>query len=122
MGNDAAEELKQATEAAQEQGFGGVIRAGDDMVLERLEKKSMPASTYELPKGVEMARMPNMGGATATKGGGQGNYGAPQSPDPEEAGQEDFVSETTSEFADAAKDEATESAKDSMRKAIRGLW
>jgi hypothetical protein len=123
MGKDAAAELKQATEAAREQGVGGMIRAGDDMVLQSLEKKSLKASHYKLPKGVEMAQMPNMGGGAAPQAGGQGTYGGSQQPSAAgEAGQDDFVSDTTDEFADAAKDEAKESAKDSMRKAIRGLW
>jgi hypothetical protein len=104
MGRDAAEELRQATQAAQEHGYGGMVRSGDDMILESLEKTSLKASHYQLPKGVQMVHMPNKAGA------------AP------EADQEDYIAESTREISETARDEATESAKDSVRKAIRGLW
>ena len=104
MGRDAAEELRQATQAAREHGYGGMLRSGDDMILESLEKPSLKASHYQLPKGVEMVQMPNTGGK------------------PTEADQEDYLSESAREISKTAGDEAKESAKDSVRKAIRGLW
>jgi hypothetical protein len=105
MGRDAAEELRQATQAAREKGYGGMLRSGDDMILQSLEKPSLDASHYQLPKGAEMVSMPNTGGAAAA-----------------EAGQEDYLSESAREISETAQDEAKESAKDSVKKAIRGLW
>jgi hypothetical protein len=106
MGRDAAEELRQATEAAQKHGYGGMLRSGEDMVLKSLEKTSLKDSHYQLPKGVEMVNMQDPGGAV-TKGQGS---------------QEDHLSESAGEISETAQDEAKESAKDSVRKAIRGLW
>jgi len=72
--------------------------------MQSLEKTSLSASHYELPKGVEMVHMPKMGGAAA------------------EADEEDYLSESTREISKTGQDEAKQSAKDSVRKAIRGLW
>ena len=123
MGRDAAEELRQATQAAREHGYGGILRSGDDMILQSLKRTSLKSSHYELPKGVQMVGMPTMGGAAAPpQGSGQGPYGAAQSSSAREADEEDLVSESAREISKTARDEATESAKDSLRKAIRGLW
>lgn len=135
LGKDTAEALKQATKAAQEQGLGGMLRSGDDMILQSLEKPSLSASHYELPRGVEFVSMPDMGAGAAQRSGteaaGKG-YGKDIA---SEAGSEvaDTAKGTAKEFGDTAKeeardisDEAKEEAKESvrggMRRAIEGLW
>lgn len=115
MDRNAADELKHATQAAREQGIGGMLRSGEDMILQNLKRTSLKASHYKLPKGVQMVAMPDMGS-------GQGYRRASQPSAVQEAGEEDFVSESAREISKTAQDEATESAKDSVRKAIRSLW
>jgi hypothetical protein len=98
-GRDVAEALEQATRESWEKGYGGMLRSGDDMVLEKIEKPSLKASHYRLPEGVEMVHMSNM-----------------------ETGEEDFVSETSRELEEEAKREAKDSAKRGMKRALRSLW
>ncbi len=121
-GRDTAEALERATQEAREKGYGGMLRSGDDMILEKLEKLSMKASYYQLPEGAELVHMSDMG-----KGGshhaGTGSYsGVSGSSGVQEGDEEDFVSETANELKDEAKQEGKDSAKRNLKKAIRGLW
>lgn len=123
MGRDTAEELEQATKAAQEQGYGGMLRSGDDMILQSLEKPSLKASHYKLPQGVEIVHMPNMGGGVPQEADVGTSHGASgPSGTREEGNEEDVVSETAREMGDTAKEEAKDSAKRGMKKALEGLW
>lgn len=49
---ETSKALEQVSKMANEKGYGGMLRSGDDMILESLQKVSRKASYYELPKDV----------------------------------------------------------------------
>ena len=121
-GRDTAEALERATKEAREKGYGGMLRSGDDMILEKIEKPSVEASHYQLPEGAELVRVSNMGKG-ASQHAGPGSYpGVSESSGEPGGDEEDFVSETANELKDEAKQEGKDSAKRNLKKAIRGLW
>jgi hypothetical protein len=125
LGRDTAEALKQATKASMEQGLGGMLRTGNEMVLQSLEKPSLSASHYELPPGVEMVNMGETGAeAVGPAGGAAGRkkaYGEDLATDAADEVR-DTAEEGAREIKDEAKEEAKDSMKEGMRKAIEGLW
>jgi hypothetical protein len=121
-GGNTAEALERATREAREKGYGGMLRSGDDMILEKLEKPSMKASYYRLPEGVELVHMSNMGKGASHQGGTESSPGASGSSGVQAEDEEDFVAETSRELEAEAKQEGKDSAKRNLKKAIRGLW
>jgi hypothetical protein len=122
-GRDTAEALERATKEAREKGYGGMLRSGDDMILERIEEPIMKASYYRLPEGVELVHMSDMGKATSYHSGTEANPGASgQSGGSLQGETQDFATETVNELKEEAKQEGKDSAKRNLKKAIRGLW
>jgi len=56
--NALFETMNYFSRQAQQAGLGGVLRYGQDMVLEKLEKQGLPDSTFRLPDGVTQVRLP----------------------------------------------------------------
>jgi hypothetical protein len=63
LGQDSAQKLDQSLKSAQTKGYGGMLRYGKDMILQRVEKPSLDIAYYQLPAGVKMMDMPSMGRA-----------------------------------------------------------
>lgn len=63
-------------ELAYSKGYGALLRSNQNMVLQSVGDKSLPASNYELPAGVTPMQMPSFGGAANGQRGAGG--GAPQ--------------------------------------------
>ena len=61
LGQDSAQKLDQSLKSAQMKGYGGMLRYGKDMILQRVEKPSLDITYYQLPPGVRMMDMPSMG-------------------------------------------------------------
>lgn len=124
LGKDTAEALEQATKASMEQGLGGMLRTGNEMVLQSLEKPSLSASHYELPPGVEMVGIGETGAGAARQAGSEaGETGLGEDLASEAAGEiRDTAEEGAREIKDEAKEEAKDTMKKGMRKAIEGLW
>jgi hypothetical protein len=62
MGEEMAKSVEQATMEAKKEGYGGMLRYGDEMKLESLKKMSLDISYYQVPPGaqyIEMGQMPN---------------------------------------------------------------
>lgn len=123
-GRDTAEALERATQEAREKGYGGMLRSGDDMILEKLEKPSIKASYYQLPEGVELVHMSDMGkgasyhaGTETSQGGASGSSGGSL-----QGEAQDLASETANELKDEAKQEGKDSAKRNLKKAFKSLW
>jgi hypothetical protein len=118
-GKDMAEALESATKEAREKGYGGILRSGDEMVLEKIEKPSLKASYYQLPAEAELVHMSGMG-----KGGSYhaATESSPGASGTQQGDEEDFVSETANELKDEAKQEGKDSVKKNLKKALHGLW
>lgn len=65
LGQDSARMLDQSLKSAKMKGYGGMLRYGKDMTLQRVEKPNHDIAYYRLPPGVAMLNMPGMGGAIA---------------------------------------------------------
>ena len=63
LGQDSARNLDQSLKSAKMKGYGGMLRYGKDLILQRVEKPSLKISHYQLPPGVKMMDMPSMGKA-----------------------------------------------------------
>ena len=61
LGQDSARNLDQSLKSAKMKGYGGMLRYGKDLILQRVEKPSLKISHYQLPPGVKMMDMPSMG-------------------------------------------------------------
>lgn len=133
IGKQTAEELERATRLVREKGYGGILRSGDDMILQSLERVSRKASYYELPSNVEMVHMGSMGmgsmgmgsmgaGSPSPAGSGANQGASAQEGSSPQGEAQDLASETGYELKEEAKQEAKDSAKRNLKKAIRGLW
>ena len=63
LGQDSARNLDQSLKSAKMKGYGGMLRYGKDLILQRVDKPSLKISHYQLPPGVKMMDMPSMGKA-----------------------------------------------------------
>jgi hypothetical protein len=61
LGQDSARNLDQSLKSAKMKGYGGMLRYGKDLILQRVEKPSLKISHYQLPPGTKMMDMPSMG-------------------------------------------------------------
>ncbi len=124
---DTEEAMEQVSRMADEKGYGGILRAGDDMILESLDKITRKASYYQLPKDVELVHAEDMGnfGGGAPFAGGAGSYqggAAGQAGNYMKDEAKGFASETAGELKDEGKQELKETTKDEAKKFIKSLW
>lgn len=114
MGQGMAQAMEQSTKEAEKAGYGGLLRYGDDIKLQSLEKKSLSPSWYKLPEGVKMV-----------------NMRGPSSPPPQakssSTGQSSkkkggFFGELTEDSENAAKDETKDSTVQEVREGVRNMF
>ncbi|MFZ0724575.1 MAG: hypothetical protein WAM61_02195 [Desulfobacterales bacterium] len=90
---------------------GGMLRYGNDMRLEKVEKPSLDMAIYQLPANVTMMAMPDMGKMPARR---------TSAPAQKEDG--GFVTDTTEKAGDAAKDQTQESIVEGVREGVKGIF
>lgn len=61
MGKDSMESFNRAADMAEAKNMGGMLRYGKQMVLQSLENKDLPDSTYAIPKDAMMMNIPSFG-------------------------------------------------------------
>lgn len=90
---------------------GGMLRYGNDMRLEKVEKPSLDMAIYQLPANVTMMAMPDMGKMPARR-----------TPAPAQKEDGGFVTDTTEKAGDAAKDQTQDSIVEGVREGVKGVF
>lgn len=62
LGGDTADAIEAATREAQKYGYGALLRANRQMVLQAVADSPLPVSYYQLPPGVTPTEIPAFGG------------------------------------------------------------
>ncbi|MFH2092494.1 MAG: hypothetical protein ABIJ31_09035 [Pseudomonadota bacterium] len=132
MGENVSKTIEEATKKAQEEGYGGMLRYGDEMKLASLKKMSLDLSYYQLPQGSKTVQMGAMPPAT------QPRMNTPKQPQvtsvPQPSVQqpvtvpqpqqqvESELAKDAKDVGQAARDEAKQSAEDEVREGVRTLF
>lgn len=115
MGEDMAKSIEQAADESQRQGYGGLLRHGDDIKLSKLEKISLKDDDFKLPQGVVLVQMPQQpptGGAPARPDGTQ----AQPSETMESGTAADTAVETDRNSSDGIKEEIDKGVRNLFKK------
>lgn len=111
LGPDSARELEQSLKSAEMKEHGGMLRYGKDMRLQKVEKPSLDLATYQLPPGVTMTGIPDMGKMPARG-----------EPSPAQKEADGFLKDTTDKAGDAAKDQTQDSIVEGVREGVKGVF
>ena len=111
LGQDSARNLDQSLKSAKMKGYGGMLRYGKDLILQRVDKPSLKISHYQLPPGVKMMDMPSMG-----KMGGYPTQPTTQPNTSDSAANKNKGSNTPSE------DENEPSVVEGVRKGVKSIF
>lgn len=110
IGKDTSVAVDRATKQAEMSGYGGMLRI-DEMTLVSIEKPSLSAAYYELPKDAEKMDMGSLpGGEAGTAGTGSSGDDS------------NFAKDLGKEAGDAAQDEVKQNTIEEVRKGIGGLF
>lgn len=104
MGKEMAQFLEQSAEESKSSGYGGILRYGNDMKLESLQKKSLSASYYELPSTAQQVQIQQ----------------PPQQSN--EYGMDDELKQDAKDIGSSAKSEAKDSVVDEVREGVRSVF
>ena len=112
IGQDSSVAVDRATKEARLSGYGGVLRI-DDIKLVGVEKPSLSAAYFELPKGAERMDMANSYPA-----------GMKEAPATAKEAEKDatFAKDLGEEAGEAAKDEVKENTIEEVRKGVGSLF
>ncbi|MFO7688400.1 MAG: hypothetical protein R6V60_20165 [Desulfobacterales bacterium] len=111
LGQDAARNLDDSLKLAKTEGRGGMLRYGKAMTLQSVEKPSLEMAYYQLPPGVEIMEMPDMGKLPPR-----------QAAKPAQKGEDGFVTDTTEKAGEAAKDQTQQSVVEGVREGVKGIF
>lgn len=117
LGQNRAEELDNTMRMAEAEKMGGMLRFGDDMVLQSLTKQDMGSDFYKLPAGAEPQEMPDMNNIMK-----QAEAARAQNEAAMQQKQDNVAKEMGDEASDAARDETKKQIRDGVQNAIRGLF
>lgn len=107
LGGKSSLALDQASKKAEMEGYGGILRVGE-MKLTRVEKPSLSAAYYELPKGARMTDIdPGMSGGKPAAGGEADST---------------FVKDLGDEAGNAAQEEVKQNTIDEVKKGVGGIF
>jgi hypothetical protein len=117
LGQNRAEELDSTMRMAEAEKMGGMLRFGDDMVLQSLTKQDMGSDFYKLPAGAQPQEMPDMDNIMK-----QAEAARAQNEAAMQKKQDNVAKEMGDEASDAARDETKKQIRDGVQSAIRGLF
>ncbi|MBU1000971.1 MAG: hypothetical protein KKE73_00435 [Proteobacteria bacterium] len=100
MNHSGGAALEKSLQEAEESGYGGMLRSGDDLRLHDLKKKDLAASYYALPAGSQEHEVQS----------------SPQSTDDAGLGQD------AKDVGQAARDEAKDSTIEGVREGVRDMF
>ncbi len=115
LGQDSARKLDQSLKSAKMKGYGGMLRYGKDMVLQRVEKPSLDIGHYQLPPGVKMMDMPSMG----SSGGYQSSQPVQQKPESSAAGKNDKTGNTSD---DTDQPSVVDGVRQGVKSIFKKVW
>ena len=121
MGGDLAKSVKNAADEAAKAGYGGMLRYGRDMALEKLTRQSLDNAYYQIPKGAKMLRLNQMQmpGAGIQNGGTSTSAGqAPSSAD--QAG--NVLEKDAADVGETAHQAAKDATMDEVREGVQTLF
>jgi hypothetical protein len=125
LGNDSADKLDQSLKAALNEERGGMLRFGNDITLQSVEKPSLNLSHYQLPPGVQMVDMASMGamsGGPSSQPARNETAGGGQESQARQKNEQDFATDTAGKAADAAKDQTQQSIVEGVREGVKGMF
>ncbi|BBD07368.1 hypothetical protein [Desulfovibrio ferrophilus] len=104
MGHSAAASMDKSLEQAEEYGYGGMLRYGDEMRLKSLKKTSLKASYFSLPAGAQQMQV--------------------QQPPQQSQQQSDStgLGQDAKDVGQAARDEAKDSTIEGVREGVRDVF
>lgn len=110
MGADAARSLEQSAKLAKANRYGGMLRVGDEMTLQSLDKMSVADFHYALPSDAEMVEvgLPPRSPETTAQPAGEGNAAKVLSQDARDVGE-------------SAHQEAKQATIDEVKEGVQGL-
>ena len=115
LGQDSARKLDQSLKSAKMKGYGGMLRYGKDMVLQKVEKPSLDIEYYQLPPGVKMMDMPSMG----SSGGYQSSQPVQQKPESSAAGKNDNTGNTSD---DTDQPSVVDGVRQGVKSIFKKVW